>query len=307
MTRGGTGLVAASLALIAGSCVPPVPFAIAADAPPSRPFTTPPTLAIVTYRNAAMRIDGQPRQGGLLRGQATAGIVALDLDGAPVALARDGAFIVGFAQDAPPTARLTARGRSGAPTTLDLTVISGSWRVERIAGVPRFPVPSADFARRRPLEFAQMNAARRLPVDSDGWRQALVWPVTGRISGLFGATRSYANGEAGAPHSGVDVARPTGTPIVAPADGVVTLAAAAPFTLEGNLLLIGHGMGVESSFLHLSRIDVRVGDRVRQGQTVGAIGATGRASGPHLHWGMRWGTVRVDPLLAAPPMPGVAK
>jgi murein DD-endopeptidase MepM/ murein hydrolase activator NlpD len=84
---------------------------------------------------------------------------------------------------------------------------------------------------------------------------------------------------------------------------VVVLAADAPFSLEGNLLMIDHGMGLNSSFLHLSRIDVRVGDRVRQGQMVGAIGMTGRATGPHLHWSVKWQDARIDPSLLTGPMP----
>jgi len=162
--------------------------------------------------------------------------------------------------------------------------------------------PSAEFQRRRAPELAQIAAARDVASDAQGWRQRFAWPVKGRISGLFGSQRIYA-GEPGAYHSGVDVARPTGTPVAAPADGVVILAAAAPFTLEGNLLMIDHGMGLNSAFLHLSRIDVQVGDHVAQGQVVGAIGATGRATGPHLHWGMKWHDARIDPLLLAGAMP----
>jgi murein DD-endopeptidase MepM/ murein hydrolase activator NlpD len=111
--------------------------------------------------------------------------------------------------------------------------------------------------------------------------------------------------EPGSYHSGIDIARPTGTPVVAPADGVVILAADHPFTLEGNLLMIDHGHGLNSAFLHLSRIDVRVGDHVRQGDPIGAVGATGRATGPHLHWSLRWRDTRLDPLLVAGTMPGV--
>jgi murein DD-endopeptidase MepM/ murein hydrolase activator NlpD len=101
----------------------------------------------------------------------------------------------------------------------------------------------------------------------------------------------------------VDVARPTGAVVIAPADGVVILAAATPFTLEGRLLMIDHGMGLNSAFLHLSRIDVREGERVTRGQPIGAVGMTGRATGPHLHWGMKWREARIDPLLLAGPMP----
>lgn len=117
-----------------------------------------------------------------------------------------------------------------------------------------------------------------------GWRQRFIWPRTGRLSGLFGAQRIY-QGTAGAYHGGVDVAGATGATVVAPAAGVVILAADRPYTLEGHLLMIDHGHGLNSAFLHLSRIDVKVGDAVAQGQRIGAIGATGRATGPHLHWG----------------------
>jgi murein DD-endopeptidase MepM/ murein hydrolase activator NlpD len=143
-----------------------------------------------------------------------------------------------------------------------------------------------------------MNAA------SEGWRQRFVWPAQGRISGVFGSQRIY-RGEPGAYHSGVDVAGGAGAPVVAPADGVVVLAAAdKPFTLEGHLLIIDHGMGLNSAFLHLSRIDVREGDRVRQGQRIGAIGASGRTTGPHLHWAVKWRSARVDPVSLTGPMPG---
>ena len=134
---------------------------------------------------------------------------------------------------------------------------------------------------------------------SDGWRQRFIWPVMGRLSGRFGSQRIY-NGTPGAYHSGLDIATgASGTPFVAPADGVVILAAASPFTLEGRLLMIDHGMGLNSAFLHCSALAVQVGDRVRQGQYIGRIGMTGRATGPHLHWSIKWREARLDPLLFA--------
>src|SRR5690606_27377564 len=138
--------------------------------------------------------------------------------------------------------------------------------------------------------------------DSEGWRQDFIWPATGRISGRFGSQRIY-RGEPGAYHSGLDIATGgSGAPFVAPADGVVVLASETPFSLEGNLLIIDHGMGLNSAFLHCSSIAVREGDRVRQGQHIGSIGATGRATGPHLHWGIVWRGARLDPLLFTGPM-----
>ena len=216
------------------------------------------------------------------------------MNGQDVPFAADGRFMVGFGRDHDATAVIVALLDGGRAVTERLTVTKRTWRIENLTTVRRFSQPDAEFQARRPGELAQMNAARRGTVLSDGWRQRFIWPAKGRLSGFFGSQRIYA-GEPGAPHSGVDVAGPTGAPVVAPADGVVTLAAASPFTLEGNLLIIDHGMGLDSAFLHLSKIHVKPGDVVKQGQLIGAIGATGRASGPHLHWGMKWNQERIDP------------
>src|SRR3546814_463767 len=121
------------------------------------------------------------------------------------------------------------------------------------------------------------------------------------LSGFFGSQRVY-QGKPGSYHSGTDVAVPAGTPFVAPADGVVVLAASAPFTLEGNLLIVDHGMGLNSAFLHCQRLDVKLGDRVVQGQRLGTVGRTGRATGPHLHWSLKWQGARLDPSKLAGPI-----
>lgn len=257
--------------------------------------------ALIATVTGAIILDGQPGQGGALTGSVAPG-AKLQLDGRPVTVAPDGRFLIAFDRDAGPSATLIATLPDGQRIVRPVSVAPRAWRIERLPTLPRIAQPSAEFQRRRAPELAQIAAARDRTSDAQGWRQRFVWPVTGRISGLFGSQRIYA-GEPGAYHSGVDVARPAGTPVAAPADGVVILAAASPFTLEGNLLMIDHGMGLNSAFLHLSRIDVKVGDRVAQGQVVGAIGATGRATGPHLHWGMKWHDARIDPLLLTGPMP----
>ena len=215
----------------------------------------------------------------------------------------DGRFVIAFDRDAPTTVQLAAQFADGRTVEKSLTIASRPWRIERI-NAPMRPTKSTEaFLALRKPELAQIAAARRLNTDARGWRQRFIWPAMGRISGLFGSQRVY-QGQPGAYHGGVDVAGATGTPVVAPADGVVILAAAAkPFTLEGHLLMIDHGHGLNSAFLHLSRIDVKPGDTVTQGQRIGAIGATGRATGPHLHWGMKWNDARIDPLLVAGPMP----
>jgi Peptidase family M23 len=304
-------MVAAALAmlLLPGSCIAtptaqpvtptlpkPVPKATAVTPPKadSRPLTT--------ARLGRFQLDRLPQQGSLARGIAPAGTKRLVINGQDVPVAQDGAFLVAFGRDHDAIAIIAAYLADGSSVSERLAVAKRAWRIENLATVRRYTAPDAEFQARRPGELDQINAARRINIVSEGWRQTFVWPARGRISGQFGAQRIYA-GEAGAPHSGVDVAGPTGAPVVAPADGVVTLAASSPFTLEGNLLIIAHGMGLDSSFLHLSRIDVKVGDVVRQGQRIGAIGATGRASGPHLHWGMKWQAERIDPQPLAGPMP----
>jgi murein DD-endopeptidase MepM/ murein hydrolase activator NlpD len=247
---------------------------------------------------ASIRVQGSISQGGLLIGDAPAGTVRLALDGVAVPVASDSRFAIGLDRDAGPTATLAATLRDGRVIERRLAVAPRSWSISRLRTLPKVPLPQPEFNRRRPAELARITAARSLVTDAAGWRQRFAWPTVGRISTLFGSQRVYANGEAGSYHSGIDIARATGTPVRAPADGVVILAADAPFTLEGNLLMLDHGMGLGSAFLHLSRIDVRVGDHVVQGQPIGLVGATGRATGPHLHWSLRWRDAKLDPLLA---------
>jgi len=249
-------------------------------------------------------------QGGVLRGRVPAATARLELEAPgvapmPVPVGADGSFLVGFDRDAQAEAALVATLADGRVLRAPIAVARRAWRIQPVDAPLRAGRTTAEFERLRPAELAAIAAAR-VPDPARaqglaGWRVPLGWPATGRISGLFGSQRIY-RGVPGSYHGGIDIALPAGTPVRAPADGVVTLAADHPFTLEGNLLLVDHGGGLESAFLHLSRIDVAVGQRVRAGQVIGAVGATGRATGPHLHWGLRWGGARLDPLLVAVPM-----
>ncbi|KQM64482.1 peptidase [Sphingomonas sp. Leaf17] len=267
--------------------------------------TSVPLASAQEAADAPVRWTGTPIQGGLLQASAPAGSTAT-LNGIAVPVAADGRFLLGFDRDAGPQATLVVTTRDGRALTRTIAVAPRAWRIERLDTLPKYPAPDPVFARLRPPELAQIVAARARVTDADGWRQTFRWPVTGRISGQFGAQRVY-RGEPGSYHSGTDIARPTGTVVVAPADGVVILAASAPFSLEGNLLMLDHGMGLNSAFLHLSRIDVGAGDHVRAGQPIGAVGMSGRATGPHLHWSLRWGTAKLDPMLVAAPMSSTAK
>jgi Peptidase family M23 len=301
MTPQRTGLSGAVILLLLGTCAMPAvqaeqggtPLPPRQSGPVPAPLPAKPDLAANPFR-----LDGLLQQGAVVRGVAPAGTQQLLLNGEPLPLAADGAFIIAFDRDAPNAAVLVAQLADGGKVERYLPVRPGNWRIEQVNASPTGGVTTAEFQRLRAGELAQINAARRMNVRSDGWRQRFIWPVKARISGLFGSQRIY-RGSPGSYHSGVDVAGGQGTAFVAPADGVVILAAQTPFTLEGHLLMVDHGMGLNSAFLHCSRLDVKVGDVVRQGQVLGAIGATGRASGPHLHWGMKWNNARIDPMLLA--------
>lgn len=203
-------------------------------------------------------------------------------------------FGVGRDEAGPLQVEVTLPG--GGTEIVDISVEPRDWPVEQVNGVPPRTVnPPPAIAARIKREQARVTAARLRDDPRPDFAQAFQWPVQGRISGRFGNGRIY-NGQPGAGHSGMDIAVPSGTPVRAPAAGLITFAAPDLY-LTGGTLLLDHGFGISSNFLHLSRIDVKEGDLVAQGQVIAAVGATGRATGPHLHWGMNWFDVRVDPLL----------
>ncbi|WP_407060856.1 M23 family metallopeptidase [Agrilutibacter terrestris] len=207
-----------------------------------------------------------------------------------------GTVVFGIGRDETGPLQVDVQRTDGSHETTSIAVTPRDWPIERIDGVPPDTVnPPPEIAARIEREQAQVSAARLQDDDRADFVQPFLWPVQGRVSGRFGNQRVY-NGTPKSPHSGMDIAAAAGTPIQAPAAGVVTFANADLY-LTGGTVLLDHGHGVSSNFLHLSRIDVKVGDRVAQGQVIGAVGATGRATGPHLHWGMNWFEVRIDPLL----------
>ncbi len=238
-------------------------------------------------------------QGALVIGT-THSAATVTLEGRPLRVSPTGVFVFGIGRDAHGEVVVSVRQPGTGVVDHRIVVTPRDWPIERINGVPPATVnPPPAIAARIEREQAQVVAARARDDDRADFMQAFIWPVQGRISGRFGNQRIY-NGTPKSAHSGMDIAAPNGTPVKAPAGGVVTFAAQGLY-LTGGTLLLDHGHGVSSNFLHLSRLDVKVGDRVQQGQVIGAVGATGRATGPHLHWGMNWFDVRVDPLLVLEP------
>jgi murein DD-endopeptidase MepM/ murein hydrolase activator NlpD len=245
---------------------------------------------------------GELTQGGWIRGRAPAGAVSARLGERPLVLHADGEFFAAFDRDAGPSAALVAQFADGRTVETALTIAPRAWDIERVDVSRTRGKTDEEFLAVRKPELARIAAARAVQSPVEGWKQRFIWPVKGRISGRFGSQRIYKGGEAGAYHSGIDIAPGAGAPIVAPADGVVVLAAEQPFSLEGHLLIVDHGAGLNSAFLHCATLAVKVGDRVRQGQMLATVGMTGRATGPHLHWSLMWRGARLDPLLLAGPM-----
>ncbi|WP_347302597.1 M23 family metallopeptidase [Croceibacterium sp. TMG7-5b_MA50] len=259
-------------------------------------LTVPPGPTTFTYA-------GELTQGGWLRGMAPAGTLGAWLDDVPLVLDLERGFFAALDRDAPAQARLRARLVDGRIVEQVLQIAPRAWDIQHVDASPTGGVPSASYMERRRPELDAIIAARAQDTRATGWQQDFIWPVAGRISGRFGSQRVY-RGEPGSYHSGLDIAPGAGTPYVAPADGTVVLVADRPFSLEGNLLIIDHGAGLNSAFLHSQSITVSEGQRVRQGEVLGRVGATGRATGPHLHWSLMWRGRRLDPLLFLPPPPG---
>ena len=207
-----------------------------------------------------------------------------------------GTVVLGVGRDQRDPLQLTVTRPDGSRVDAEIAVDRRNWPLQHVNGVPPRTVnPPPELAARIAREQAAVTAARTRDDNRTDFAAAFIWPVNGRISGRFGNARVY-NGQPGSGHSGMDIAAPTGTPVKAPAGGVVTFADADLY-LTGGTVVLDHGFGISSNFLHLSRIDIKVGDRVEQGQVIAAVGSTGRSTGPHLHWGMNWFDVRIDPLL----------
>lgn len=291
----------------AGPAITCVLVVLALTAGPARP------AAVGDAAPSGHAIPESVPQGGLIRGTVPAGSTlsllpsssatasAPEQSATVVRVGADGGFVVGVGRDESGPVRLEVTTPDQRRLSLSITVLVRKWQIERIEGVPESTVnPPPEIAARIEREQAEVSLARQRDDDRDDFEASFAWPLKGRVSGVYGSQRIY-NGTPKSPHSGLDVAAAKGTPVHAPAGGIISFANPDLY-LTGGTVLIDHGHGLSSSFLHLSRIDVRVGERVEQGQVIGLVGATGRATGPHMHWGMNWFGVRVDPRLLVEPI-----
>jgi hypothetical protein len=233
-------------------------------------------------------------QGALVTGHAPVGST-VRYAGRHLRLGTDGIFVFGVGRDAHGPLHIRVNLPDGRHILRMVRVTSRQWPTERIRGIPPKTVkPPPAIAKRIAGEQHAVAVARERDDDREDFEGGFVWPVHGRISGRFGRQRIY-NGTPGAPHSGLDIAVPIGTPVHAPAGGIITLARPDLY-LTGGTVLIDHGFGLSSVLLHMSKLSVTVGQHVKRGQVIGYSGMTGRATGPHVHWGVNWFNVRLDPL-----------
>ena len=242
---------------------------------------------------ASTELLGEAVQGGLVFGKAEPGS-SISLDGRLIPVGDDGRFVIGFGRDETGTRKLQITAPGGGVSTQSIAVRKREYSIERVDGLPPSKVTPDPAAAARIKEDARMVATARQHRDNQAYyANGFAWPAKGRISGVYGSQR-ILNGEPRRPHFGLDIAAPTGTDVHAPADGLITLTHPDMY-FSGGTIILDHGQGLSSSFLHLSEILVEAGTFVKQGDLIGKIGATGRVTGPHLDWRMNWLDRRVNP------------
>ncbi|HEX3755210.1 MAG TPA: M23 family metallopeptidase [Rhizomicrobium sp.] len=247
-------------------------------------------------------ITGAMQQGSLALGSAPPGSIVA-LDGRPLRVTAEGRFTFGFGFDQTRPSLVTVRYPDGLGDSRSFTPAPRQYETQRIEGLPQRTVtPPPEVLARIDREAAAIYLARLTDSDGSDFLSGFDWPAPGIVSGVFGSRR-IDNGVAMAPHFGVDIAAPVGTPIHAPADGTVSIS--DDYFLDGGFTLIEHGQGVSTCYLHQSKRLVEKGAPVKRGDVIGRVGQTGRATGPHLHWAMNWFEVKLDPSLSTRrPQPG---
>lgn len=250
---------------------------------------------------SALDLKGDFVPGGMVVGQARPGDTVL-LGKDAVMVDPDGIFVIGFGRDLSGAQQLTVIHDGGSAEQQVIDLSPREYEIQRIEKLDQNMVtPDSATEARIAADQELVRGARRTPSDRRDFLMDFIWPAKGPISGVYGSQR-ILNGTPKAPHFGTDIAAPEGSPVIAPADGVVRLAERDLY-LTGGTIILDHGHGIYSSYLHLSALDVKAGQSVKQGERLGAVGKTGRATGPHLHWGLNWFETRLDPALLVPPMP----
>lgn len=272
-----------------------------------RPFTRIIFSSVLTSMafqvSAGVELNGELSQGALVRAKVQPGTLVF-LNDEAVKVNEFGQFAFGFAREAELEQMLKLVYPDGLTELKPLKLKQRQYKIQQVNGISKkIMKPDPKAQERAAKDSEQVKAARAQFTENDAFNQNFIWPLTGRISGVYGSQRVY-NGKPGTPHYGVDVAAKTGTVVVAPADGVISLSVPDMF-YSGGTMIIDHGYGVSSSFLHLSKLYVKQGQLVKQGDKVAEVGSTGRSTGPHLDWRVNWYQVRLDPTTVVPSMKSV--
>ncbi|WP_286232460.1 M23 family metallopeptidase [Thalassotalea sediminis] len=259
-------------------------------------FTVLPYLVTLAVTAQNLQLKGEIQQGGLIIGK-TLPKSKVTLDNENLMLSPDGDFVFGFSRDENKTHTLIVKHPNGKVITKTLKPKAQSYNIQRVEGIAKKIMnPDPESVKRAKKDAEQVYLARNHVSKRVDFANGFIAPAKGTITGVYGSQRFY-NGKPGRPHYGLDYAGPTGTPVTAPASGVVTLYVPDMF-YSGGTMIIDHGHGVTSTFLHLSDSYVKEGDVVEKGEKVAAMGATGRVTGPHLDWRINWKHVKLDPALA---------
>ncbi|MBR1605945.1 MAG: M23 family metallopeptidase [Alphaproteobacteria bacterium] len=241
----------------------------------------------------AVELCGQLAQGELIRGKAE-GAEQIFLDNTQLNVLKDGTFFFALDRDAPKTATLQIADSDNVDA-YPLEITPTDWDIQKINGVPPRKVePTEKDLHKINIEREDLYRALSYHTNKPLWEKGFVMPVKGRTSGNFGGQR-VMNGKPRAPHRGMDIAAPEGTPVYASSDGNVTLSGGNYF-YTGNVVVLDHGQNLSTIYAHLKSTTVKKGDKVKQGDIIGYVGQTGRATGPHLHWGASVNNVRFQPL-----------
>lgn len=245
-----------------------------------------------------VELKGELTQGSMVVGKTEPGY-QVSFNGESLEVADNGYFVFGFPREADPEHELVITDAEGTEHRKSLEIASREYNIQRIDGLPQQTVtPDPEDQKRQREEAALVWKARQTRSDMTYFASDFMWPAEGRISGVYGSQR-ILNGEPRNPHWGHDIAAPTGTPVRAPASGVVVLVH-PDMLMSGGTLIIDHGHGVFSTYIHLHRVLVEEGRHIEQGERIAEIGATGRATGPHLDWRLNWRDMRLDPALLLP-------
>ena len=249
--------------------------------------------AAVNADNGQVNLTGNLIQGGLVFGKVSPG-TKIKINEHDVRVSSEGEFILGFGRDYPSDSTLITKSVDGTEYVHRLKIIVREYQVQKIDGLPDKKVnPDQDVLKRIQKESKEISEARSINDDRMDFNTNFLWPVKGPISGVYGSQR-ILNGQPRQPHFGIDVAAPVGTSVIAPAAGVVTYVNDDMY-FSGGTIVLDHGHNLSSSFLHLHKILVDVGDRIEQGQQIALVGETGRVTGSHLDWRMNWFQQRLDP------------